>query len=372
MTITRVETLHLRPRWLVVRLHTDAGLTGLGEATLEGRCLTVEAALHEMGRWLVGQDPRRIEHIWQHLQQGGFYRGGPVLCSALSGIDQALWDLLGKSLGVPVYQLLGGAVRDRIRLYGWVNVTTTGDYIAAAAELAAKHRFTAFKCTVTEAMRPLESKASLEEAAERFRQLRQRLGDGVDLGIDLHGRCSPAVSRQLARLLEPHHPLFLEEPVLDDDPAALRDLAAATAIPLATGERLYTRWDFQDLIAQRAVAVVQPDVAHAGGISELRRIAAQAEGRDIAFAPHCPIGPVALASCLHLAAATPNFLCQEHVTLGESLLRTPFVVRDGFADLPPGPGLGIELDEAKVAAQRFDGRWDNPRFTLADGSFAEW
>jgi galactonate dehydratase len=372
MVITRLETLHLRPRWLVVRVHTDAGITGLGEATLEGRCLTVEAALHEMGRWLIGQDPRRIEFIWQHLFRSGFYRGGPVLTSALSGIDQALWDILGRHLGAPVYQLLGGAVRDRIRLYGWVNVTTTGDYIEAAARLAAEHRFTAFKCTVTEAMRPLESRASLEAAAARFSELRARLGDAVDIGVDLHGRCSPAVSRQLARMLEPAHPLFLEEPVLGDDATALCELAASTTVPLATGERLYTRWQFQDLIARRAVAVVQPDVAHAGGISELRRIAAAAEAREIAFAPHCPLGPVALAACLHLAAATPNFLCQEHVTLGETLLVRPFAVSDGYAALPAGPGLGIELDAEKVAAQRFDGRWDNPRFTQADGGFAEW
>lgn len=372
MRITRIETLHLRPRWLVVRLHTDAGITGLGEATLEGRSLTVETALHEMGRWLIGQDPRRIEYIWQYLYRGPFYRGGPVLSSALSGIDQALWDILGRHLNAPVHQLLGGTVRDRIRLYGWVNVTTTGDYIESAAQLAAQQKFTAFKCTVTDAMRPLESQAQVAAAAERFHALRQRLGPGIDIGVDLHGRCTPAVSRQIAAALEPDHPLFLEEPVLGDDPAALRDLAASTRIPLATGERLYTRWQFQDLIAQRAVAVVQPDVAHAGGISELRRIAAAAEARDIAFAPHCPLGPVALASCLHLAAATPNFLCQEHVTLGETLLVRPFQVVDGFVTIPDGPGLGIELDEAKVAAQRFDGGWDAPTWRHADGGFAEW
>lgn len=372
MRIVRLETLHLRPRWLVVRVHTDAGLIGLGEATLEGRCLAVEGAIHEMGRWLVGQDPRRIEFIWQHLHRGGFYRGGPVLSSALSGLDQALWDIFGRHLDVPVYQLLGGAVRDRIRLYGWVDVSATGGYIAEAARLAATRKFTAFKCTITEAMRPLESPAAITAAVARFAELRARLGDETDIGVDLHGRCSPAVSRQLARDLEPHRPLFLEEPVLGDDPAALRDLAAATAIPLATGERLYTRWQFQDLIAQRAVAVVQPDVAHAGGISELRRIAAQAEAREIALAPHCPIGPVALAACLHVAAATPNFLCQEHLTLGETLLVRPLAEADGHAALPSGPGLGIELDEAKVAALRFDGRWDNPRLAHADGGFAEW
>jgi len=370
--ITRLETLHLRPRWLVVRVHTDSGHSGLGEATLEGRCRTVETALQEMSHWLVGQDPRRIEFIWQHLFRGGFYRGGPVLCSALSGIDQALWDLLGKTLGVPVHQLLGGAVRERIRLYGWVNVTTTGDYIEMAARLAAEQKFTAFKCTITDAMRPLESRANIEAAAARLHAMRERLGDEVDIAVDLHGRCTPAVSRQLAKLLEDDHPLFLEEPVLGDDPAALRDLAASTSVPLATGERLYTRWQFQDLIACRAVAVVQPDIAHAGGISELRRIAAAAEAREIAIAPHCPLGPVALASCLHLAATTPNFLCQEHVTLGETLLTQPFQVRDGYVDLPSGAGLGIELDEDKVAAQRFDGNWTAPTWSHADGGFAEW
>jgi galactonate dehydratase len=372
MTITRIETIHLRPRWLVVRLHTSTGLVGLGEATLEGRCLTVEAALHEMGRWLIGQDPRRIEHIWQHLQRGGFYRGGPVLSSALSGIDVALWDILGKHLGVPVYQLLGGAVRDRIRLYGWMDVTKTGDYIESASRLVTADKFTAFKCTITDAMRPLESRKSIAAAVKRFRDLRERLGDSADIGVDLHGRCSLTVSRQLAHQLEPFHPLFLEEPVLGDDPRALRELAAGTTVPIATGERLYTRWQFQDLIAERAVAVVQPDVAHAGGISELRRIAAMAEARGIAFAPHCPLGPVAFAACLHLAAATPNFLCQEHLTLGETLLVQPFAVQEGYTALPTGPGLGIELDEVKVAGQRFDGHWDNPRFAHTDGSFAEW
>jgi galactonate dehydratase len=372
MRITHLETLHLRPRWLVVRVHTDAGIAGLGEATLEGRSLTVETAVHEMGRWLIGQDPRRIEHIWQHLFRGGFYRGGPVLCSALSGIDQALWDILGRQLGVPVYQLLGGAVRERVRLYGWMNVTTTGDYIVEAARLAAEQKFTAFKCTVTDAMRPLESRAHCEAAAARFRALRQRLGDEVDIAVDLHGRCTPAVSRQLARLLEPDHPLFLEEPVLGDDPQALVDLAAATSVPLATGERLYTRWQFQEIIARRAVAVVQPDIAHAGGISELRRIAAAAEAREIALAPHCPLGPVALAACLHVAAATPNFLCQEHVTLGETLLTRPLRISDGFAALPDGPGLGIELDETKVEAARFDGRWNAPTWSHPDGGLAEW
>jgi galactonate dehydratase len=370
--ITRLEIIHLRPRWLVVRVHTDSGLTGLGEATLEGRSLTVETALHEMGRWLIGQDPRRIEFIWQHLFRGGFYRGGPVLTSALSGIDQALWDLLGKQLNVPVFQLLGGAVRDRIRLYGWVNVTTTGDYIESAARLAAQQKFTAFKCTITDAMRPLETRANIESAVERFHAMRQRLGHDIDIAVDLHGRCTPAVSRQLAQRLEDDHPLFLEEPILGDDPGALCELAASTSVPLATGERLFTRWQFQDLIARRAVAVVQPDIAHAGGISELRRIAATAEARDIAIAPHCPLGPVALAACLHLAAATPNFLCQEHVTLGETLLAEPFALRDGYLDLPKGPGLGIELDEGKVATQRFDGRWDAPSWSHGDGGIAEW
>ncbi|MBL9212988.1 MAG: galactonate dehydratase [Opitutaceae bacterium] len=372
MKITRLETFHVRPRWLILRLHTDTGLTGLGEATLEGASLTVEAMLREMSRWLIGQDPRRIEHIWQHLYRGGFYRGGPVHGSALSGIDMALWDLLGRSLGVPVHQLLGGRVRDRIRMYAWTDAGTADDYVNSVRDLRDSRGLTAFKYNATGRMRPLSTPAALQAAVDRLAALRQAAGPDVDIGADFHGRLTFSDAKRLARLLEPHQPMFLEEPVLPGDADALREIAQSTTIPIAAGERLFTRWQFQELIEKRAVSIVQPDVAHAGGISEVRRIAALAESRDILIAPHCPLSPVALAASLHLDAACPNFFLQEHVTLGESLLKDPFVIEAGYIKVPERPGLGIELDEEKLTAGQFDGVWEVPRFTAEDGGFAEW
>ncbi|HRI89720.1 MAG TPA: galactonate dehydratase [Opitutaceae bacterium] len=372
MKITHLETIHVRPRWLLVRIHTNQDHTGWGEATLEGRSLSVETMVHEMGRWLVGQDPRRIEQIWQHLHRGGFYRGGGVHCSALSGIDMALWDLLGKSLGAPVHQLLGGRVRDRIRLYAWTDAGTSDDYVNAVRDVSITRGLTAFKYNATGRMRPLSNSSALSAAVDRFAGLRRAAGPAVDIATDFHGRLTHADAKRLVKLLEPHQPFFIEEPVVPGDTDALRDIAASTSVPIAAGERLFTRWEFQPLIERRAVAIVQPDTAHAGGISETRRIASMAESRDILFAPHCPLGPVALAACLHLDAVAPNFLIQEHVTLGESLLRTPFIPTDGYLSVPEAPGLGIEIDEAKLAAERFDGVWDNPYFTAEDGGFAEW
>ncbi len=372
MKITRLETFHFRPRWLVVRVHTDTGLSGLGEATLEGRSLTVETMIGEMGRWLIGQDPRRIEHIWQHLHRGGFYRGGPVHCSALSGIDMALWDILGQHLGAPVHQLLGGRVRDRIRMYAWTDAGTADDYVNSVRDLREHRGLTAFKCNATGPMRPLSNPAGLQVAVERFRELRATAGPTVDIAADFHGRLTFPDAKRLVKLLEPFQPMFIEEPILPGDAGGLREIASSTSIPIAAGERLCTRWEFQELIEKQAVRIVQPDLAHAGGISETRRIAAMAESRDILIAPHCPMGPVALAASLQLDAACPNFLIQEHVTLGESLLQQPFVLEAGYIRVPDRPGLGIALDERKLSAERFDGVWDNPRFTAEDGGFAEW
>ncbi len=372
MKITRLETIHVRPRWLIVRVHTDTGLAGLGEATLEGRSLTVEAMIHEMSRWLIGQDPRRIEHIWQHLHRGGFYRGGPVHGSALSGIDMALWDILGQFLNAPVYQLLGGRVRDRLRMYAWTDAGTADDYVNSVRDLRQNRGLTAFKYNATGRMRPLSTPAALQAAADRLGALRALAGPQVDIAVDFHGRLTLADAKRLIPLLEPHQPLFIEEPILPGDADSLREIAAFTSIPIATGERLCTRWEFQELIEKRAVRIVQPDIAHAGGISEVRRIAAMAESRDILIAPHCPLGPIALAACLHLDATCPNFLTQEHVTLGESLLQEPFVIDAGYITVTDRPGLGIVLDERKLSAGQFDGTWDNPRFTAEDGSFAEW
>jgi galactonate dehydratase len=372
MKITRVETIHVQPRWLLLRVHVDNGLVGLGEATLEGRSLTVETMLHEMTRWLIGQDPRRIEYVWQHLYRGAFYRGGSVHCSALSGIDMALWDILGKSLGVPVHQLLGGRVRDRIRVYAWTDAGTADDYVNSLRDVRENRGLTAFKYNATGMMRPLSTAAGLQAAVDRLAGLRQAAGPSVDIAADFHGRLTFPDAKRLVKLLEPHQPMFIEEPILPGDADGLREIADSTSIPIAAGERLFTRWQFQELIEKRAVRIIQPDIAHAGGISEVRRIAAMAESRDILLAPHCPLSPVALAASLQIAATCPNFLIQEHVTLGQTLLKEHFAIESGYIKVPDRPGLGIELDENKLRAVKFDGKWDNPRHTDEDGGFAEW
>lgn len=372
MKITRLETFHVRPRWLLVRVHTDSGLSGWGEATLEARSLTVETMVHEMSHWLVGQDPRRIEHIWQTLHRGSFYRGGPVHGSAIAGIDIALWDILGKSLGAPVHQLLGGRVRDKIRMYAWTDAGTADDYVNSVRDLRDRRGLTAFKYNATGQMRPISSPAAIETAVTRFKNLRAVVGPDIDIAADFHGRLTFADAKRLLGRLEEFHPLFIEEPILPGDPEGMRLIAESTRIPIAAGERLFTRWDFQPLFDRRAISVAQPDLAHAGGISETRRIAALAESRDILVAPHCPVGPVGLAASLQIDAACPNFLIQEHVTLGESLLVKPFVTDSGFLKVPEGPGLGIEIDQKKLAAEKFDGVWHNPRYTAEDNAFAEW
>jgi galactonate dehydratase len=372
MRITKLEMFHVKPRWLFLKMHTDEGIVGLGEPIVEGRALTVETAVREMERWLIGQDPHRIEHIWQTIYRSDFYRNGPVLTSALSGVEQALWDILGKSLGVPAHQLLGGRVRDKIRLYGWIHSVIGESYVNAIKRCVKDKSFTAYKMGPVPAMMMVETPAAMEKIVNEVAAVREVIGKEIDLGIDFHGRPSPAVARRLCRMLEPYEPMFVEEPVLPGDTPALKELSRCTTIPLATGERLFTRWGFQDIIEQEAVAVLQPDLSHAGGILEVRKIAAMAESRNIAVAPHCPLGPIALAASLQLAACTPNFLCQEHVTLGETYLKEPFKVANGYIDVPTKPGLGIELDDEKVKAGIFDGKWDNPKWHLPDGSFAEW
>jgi galactonate dehydratase len=290
----------------------------------------------------------------------------------LSGIEQALWDILGKHLGVPVHQLLGGRVRDKIRLYGWSGGQPTGDYVENVKKSVVAREFTAYKLVPVPAMRAIETPAVVDEAVELVAKVREQIGRGIDLALDFHGRVSPAMAKLLARRLEPYQPMFLEEPVLPGDTNAMLEVARSTTIPIAAGERLFSRWDFQELIERQAVAVVQPDLSHCGGIFEARKIAAMAESRNIAIAPHCPLGPISLAACLQLASCTPNFLIQEHLTLGEGLLVEPFKVVDGHLPIPEKPGLGIEVDEKALKERRFAGDWRAPQFRLPDGSFAEW
>jgi galactonate dehydratase len=371
MKITRLETFHVKPRWLFLKVHTDEGIVGLGEPIVEGRAQTVAAAVQEIGRYLIGQDPRRIEHHWQAIYRGQFYRGGPVLCSALSGIEQALWDITGKWLGQPVYNLLGGATRDRIRVYGWVNGDSYGEYIESA-KVSAQAGFTALKTGILGAMDILDTMTLVEENVRRFADLRSAVGPSVDIGIDFHGRVSPAMAVRMAKALEPYYPMFIEEPVLPENVDAMVTVARSTSIPIATGERLFTKWGFREVLEKQAAVLLQPDLSHSGGILETKKIAAMAECYYAGIAPHCPLGPIALAACLQLDACIPNFVVQEHVTLGEGYLKEPFQIANGYMELPTKPGLGIELDEEAVAAKLYDGSWETPRLWHRDGSVADW
>jgi galactonate dehydratase len=368
--VEKLETFFIRPRWVFVKMHTDADLIGWGEATLEGWSHSVASAVEQMGQYLVGKDPRRIAHHWQAIYRGGFYRGGPLLVSALSGLEEAMWDITGKSLGAPVHQLLGGAVRERIRVYAHVRSTGTDDYAGAAEPVA--QGFTAVKTALFRGTEFMEDPAFVARVAERMEKLREAVGEEVDVGIDFHGRVSPALAIRLAGALEPYQPMFIEEPVLPGDVDELARVARSTRVPIATGERLFTKWGFREVLEKQAAAILQPDLSHAGGILECREIAAMAEARYAAIAPHCPLGPVALAACLQLDACTPNLLCQEQVNLGEGYLREPFVVRDGYIDVPTGPGLGIEVDEEALSEKLYDGFWQNPRLEHEDGSVADW
>jgi galactonate dehydratase len=381
MRIERMDTFLVPPRWLFLRIETDDGVVGWGEPIVEGRAETVRAAVHEFADLLIGADPLRIEDHWQVLSRGGFYRDGPILSSAIAGIDQALWDIAGKVRGAPVHELLGGPVRERVRVYTWVG----GDDPAQVAEQAtaqAAAGFTAVKMNASGAMAFIDRPAHVTAVVARVAETRAAVGDDHDIALDFHGRVSIPMARRLLRELEPLQPMFVEEPVVPEHGHALPALVAGTTIPLACGERLYSRWDFRPAL-EAGIAVAQPDVSHAGGISELRRIAALAELYGAALAPHCPLGPISLAASLQVAFATPNFLIQEqslgiHYNDGSDLLDylvdpAVFRFRDGHIDRPTAPGLGIEVDEAAVrdAAERGH-RWRSPVWRHGDGTFAEW
>lgn len=379
MKIARIETFLVPPRWLFVRVEAEDGTFGWGEASLEGHAEAVLGAFEPIRDRFIGSDPRRIEDIWQIAYRGGFYRGGPVMMSALSGLDQALWDLKGRHYDMPAWEMLGGQVRDKVRAYAWIGGDRP-EHIADAATARREQGFSAIKMNATAELGYLASPKALEEVTGRVRAAQAA---GVDVGLDFHGRVHRAMAKQLAKLLEPLGLLFIEEPVLSENPEVLSQISHLIATPIALGERLYSRWDFKAFLASGAVDIIQPDLSHAGGLSECRRIAAMAEAFDIAVAPHCPLGPLALGACLQLAGCTPNVSLQEmslgiHYNVGHDLLSfcaNPEVLStvDGFLPIPTGPGLGIEIDEAKVReAAAEPHRWRNPIWRLADGSFAEW
>ncbi|OIJ08201.1 galactonate dehydratase [Anaerobacillus arseniciselenatis] len=382
MKITNLECFIVPPRWCFLKIETDEGIVGWGEPVVEGRASTVKEAVTELADFLIGKDPLRIEDHWNVLYRGGFYRGGPILMSAIAGIDQALWDIKGKYYNAPVYQLLGGACRDSIRVYSWIGGDRPSDVGKAAKEVV-DAGFTAVKMNGTEELQYVDSYKKIDQAIARIAAVREAVGEYVGIGIDFHGRVHKPMAKILAKELEPYRPMFIEEPVLPENNEALKEVARNTNIPIATGERMYSRWDFKRLLNDGYVDIIQPDLSHAGGITECKKIASMAEAYDVALAPHCPLGPIALASSLQIDATAHNAFIQEqslgiHYNQGNDLLDyitdpSVFTYKDGHVKIPEGPGLGITINEEKVRKMAGVGHnWKNPLWRHRDGTVAEW
>ncbi len=381
MKIARIDQFFPRRRMRLVRITTDSGLVGWGETTLEGKPRSTMAAVEELAGYLIGQDPLRIEHHWQHVYRSAFFRGGNVLMSALAGIDQALWDIAGKHFGVPTYQLLGGAVRDRVRVYAhWGIGSMTDEGKAQARErldmLRERGGYQAFKSGPGGKWRGHEPPAVIDAFVERAYLMREWVGPEAELAFDFHGKMTPALAIEICHELKGMRPMFVEEPVPQENVEALKQVSDHVSFPIATGERLLSRWEFREICEKHAAAYLQPDASHAGGITELKKIANMAEVYYIHVAPHCAIGPVAFSACLQVDAVVPNFLIQEQVDdgLGAGLLREAWQVRDGHIELPTRPGLGFEIDEAEAAQNRGleEEELGGEFFHEADGSVMDW
>lgn len=383
MKIKSIETYLVRPRWCMVEITTDDGLCGWGEAVIEGKAATVAACVKEMEEYLIGKDPERIEDIWNMLYRAAFYRGGPILMSAIAGIDQALWDIKGKKLGVPSYELLGGKCRDKIKVYCWVGGDRPSDVAAAAKEKKEKEGFCAVKMNATEELQMVDSYEKVDAVLERVASIREACGKYFGIAIDFHGRVHKPMAKLLAKKLEEFDPMFIEEPVLCESMESFKEIAASCNIPIATGERLFSKYDFKRLLTAGGVDIIQPDVSHAGGITEVRKIAAMAEAYDVALAPHCPLGPVALSACLTVDAVSYNAFIQEqsigiHYNVGKSVLdyvnnKDDFKFTDGYVNFPVKAGLGVDVNkELIIEENKTPHSWKNPVWRHADGSIAEW
>jgi galactonate dehydratase len=382
MRITKFKLYQVPPRWLFLKIETDEGISGWGEPVIEGRAATVKTAVSELMENLLGKDPLTIEDHWNVMYRGGFYRGGPILMSAIAGIDQALWDIKGKFHQAPIHQLMGGKARDTIRVYTWIGGDRP-EHVRNAAQEMIQKGFTAVKMNACGEMEYIDSHDKITQAVERTAAVREVAGSNVGIGVDFHGRVHKSMAKVMAKELEPFHPMFIEEPVLSENNEALREIANHTAIPIATGERMFSRWQFKNLLIDGYVDIIQPDLSHAGGITECKKIISMAEAFDVAAAPHCPLGPIALAACLQVDATCLNAFIQEqslgiHYNKDNDLLdyitdRTVFDYKDGFVAIPEGPGLGIELNEEYVIERAKIGHnWRNPIWRHPDGSVAEW
>lgn len=382
MKIRTYELFQVPPRWLFLKIETDEGITGWGEPVIEGKAATVKAAVDELMEYLIGKDPMQIEDHWNLMYRAGFYRGGPILMSAIGGIDQALWDIKGKFYNAPVYQLLGGKCRDSIKVYSWIGGDRPADTGAAAKKMM-EQGFQAVKMNATEELQYVDSYDKVDQAIARIAAIREATGPAFGIGVDFHGRVHKPMAKLLAKELEPFRPMFIEEPVLPENNEDLREIAQHTSIPIATGERMFSKWQFKSLLKDGYADIIQPDVSHAGGITECKKILSMAEAFDVAAAPHCPLGPIALAACLQVDATCHNAFIQEqslgiHYNQGSDLLdylvdKTVFEYQDGYVQIPSKPGLGIEINEEQVRKMAAIGHnWRNPVWRHRDGSIAEW
>lgn len=382
MKIKNYSLYKVPPRWLFLKIETDEGITGWGEPVIEGKADTVKTGIDELMQNLIGKDPMHIEDHWNTMYRGGFYRGGPILMSAISGIDQALWDIKGKFYNAPVSDLIGGKARDKIKVYSWIGGDRPSD-IGKAVKTAMAIGFTAIKMNATEEMQYIDSYDKIDRVLQRVASVREVGGNVIGIGIDFHGRIHKPMAKVMAKELEPFHPMFIEEPVLPENNEALREIALHTSIPIATGERMFSRWQFKNLLKDGYVDIIQPDLSHAGGITECKKIISMAEAFDVAAAPHCPLGPIALAACLQVDATCHNVFIQEqslgiHYNEGSDLLdylkdNSVFNYEKGFVKIPSGAGLGVEINEDYVIEMAKQGHnWHNPLWRHEDGSVAEW
>ncbi len=381
MKITEIKVYTVKPRWIFIKISTDEGIEGWGEMISGTKTDTVVAGAYELGKRIIGRNPFEIERIWQELHRS-FFRGGPINGTIISGIEMALWDIKGKALNVPIYELLGGAARDRIMVYSWIGGDRPQDVVKEAIDRRDRG-FKAIKMNATEELHYIDSFEKVQAVVDRVKSIREAVGFDLSIGVDFHGRVHKGMAKVLAKELEPYKLMFLEEVVLPENEEAFREIANHTSTPLATGERLYSRWDFKNILKEGAIDIIQPDIALCGGILETRKIAAMAEAFDVAVAPHAPYGPIALAATLQLDVCTPNVFIQEqslgiHYNKGFDLLdfvknKEIFQYKDGYLEIPTKPGLGIEIDEELVEKVSAEGLyWTNPSWKNYDGTIAEW
>lgn len=387
MKITDVSTVVVNANmrnWIFVKVQTDQpGLHGWGEATLEWKTRTVVGAVEDISRYIIGQDPRRIEHLYQIMYRQYFWKVGIEGITAISGLEQALWDIKAKWLDVPLYELLGGRVRDRVRVYnhlgggqmGKMYESTAPEEFAERALTVKEACYTAIKFMAVPRTEPVEGLQSVRYAESLVRAVREAVGPEMDLMVDLHARTWPAMAIQYCHAFEPYGLLFFEEPCPTEDIEATAQVTRASNIPIATGERLVGRHQFREVFEKRACHIIQPDLSHCGGLWEARKIAAMAEAYSIAVAPHNPNGPIATAAAVHFAMATPNWLIQETISSDvpwrDEVLDQPIEVKEGYIDVPTRSGLGVEVDEEAAAKYPFKPEAEQ-RYFHPDGSVADW